>query len=160
MPTVPLKLREEEAGPWSTAPEQSLWEQLPEASSQLTDPELIVFNEQLGPVSWDLHLQIFGAAAPLWMAARLAFQGVIIPAAEVRSQEGPPLPCAGLGKALICPPLIPCRLGDIGGQSPLEAGGWHQLSILARARGVGPGEGTRVLALANLRTLGLEPLRS
>lgn len=94
------------------------------------------------------------------MAARLAFQGVIIPAAEVRSQEGPPLPCAGLGKALICPPLIPCRLGDIGGQSPLEAGGWHQLSILARARGVGPGEGTRVLALANLRTLGLEPLRS
>lgn len=33
------------------APEQSPGA----APSQLTDPELIIINEQLGPVSWDLH---------------------------------------------------------------------------------------------------------
>lgn len=45
------------AVPVEVAPEQSpgaAWARQA-APSQLTGPELIIINEQLGPVSWDLH---------------------------------------------------------------------------------------------------------
>ncbi|ELK04056.1 hypothetical protein PAL_GLEAN10024183 [Pteropus alecto] len=56
------------------------------APSQLTDPELIIINEQLGPVPWDLHWQLQSAHQHLcgWQQV-LAFQGVAIQGAEVRA---------------------------------------------------------------------------
>lgn len=52
----PLQPRKEDGcacgGGTRTKPRSGLG---PAAPSQLTGPELIIINEQLGPVSWDLH---------------------------------------------------------------------------------------------------------
>lgn len=58
MPTIHCSSGRRRPGLWRAAPEQSPGEQpVQKPPSQLTDPELIIFNEQLGPLSWDLHLQ-------------------------------------------------------------------------------------------------------
>lgn len=81
----PLQPGRRGAVPVEVAPEQRPGSSLgPASPSQLTDPELIIINEQLGPAPWDLSWQRHSAHQHL---PALASQGVAIQGAEVRDSQ-------------------------------------------------------------------------
>lgn len=105
--------------PVEVAPEQRPGSSLgPASPSQLTDPELIIINEQLGPAPWDLSWQRHSAHQHL---PALASQGVAIQGAEVRDSQA----SYGAGKVQFG---LPCRLGDC--RRAVSTGGRGQASII------------------------------